>query len=125
MKHNNVVNTVFPVSAYDEFHKSIPDFCKQLPWFYEKEFRIVVKVKSEEIKKHLKDSNTKLAVCIQESLYPKLKVRLGPESKIEKIDDFPGIKKFVASKLEKSELTDIVKMNLKSRLCKHCSYNTK
>ena len=120
MKHNNCVNSLFPVSAYDDFHKIIPAFCKELPWFYEKEFRIVVQIINEDQRQMLQSENVKLAVVIHTDLYSDLNVYLGPESTLKSIDALPGIKKFVTSKIVKSIYTGMIHMNLKDRMCKAC-----
>lgn len=90
---------------YENFPKD-NFFIKAYPWEYEKEFRIVVKNKTGEKYEHLK-----LDIS---SVYDKLKLKRAPEISdnefYELLPNLAGIKKFLQSKVEKSNLQ--INMNL-------------
>ena len=120
IKHNNCVKNHLDLAACKEIKSKMPDFCKDLGWFYEKEFRIVAQVMDEQKKQLLQKQDYRLAAKIDETLYKDLNLLLGPESTPEKANGLEGIERFKAAKLPVSEYAGRIRMDIKSRMCSGC-----
>ena len=127
-KYNSFVNNDHIDEALaDALYKRFGCFCKPLPWFYEKEFRIVVRV-SGALKERLERGENKLGISL-EPIFSKIKVVLGPERDRDfreefkqTIDNFPGIRELSsqAGPVRPSDLVSGITM----RLCGRCNYGT-
>ena len=89
-------------------------FYKELPWFYEKEFRILVEVKPS-IREEIENSNdkTKLAIVCSSEIFLEAELMLAPENDIETCKDIETKIRITDSKMK-------VKMGLNDKLCKNC-----
>lgn len=121
-KYNgNVVNKISE-QTYREIKNEYLSFIKSLIWFYEKETRIQVNIKNQA----LVDENEEYVVMLDISnVINELSVRLAPEFEdltLENISNYDGIKKWILSKIEKSDFAGEIKMNLANRLCNTCEH---
>ena len=117
LKHNNESNNnVFNEDDYTYIKENYAGFYKELPWFYEKEFRIMVEVDSDiAAKLNERDSKYKLVLDINEYVYKAAEVMLGPESEILDYDKYQGFKNFALAKIMASKYIGKIKMNLLKR----------
>ena len=111
IKYNGCVNKNFLLQDYMVLKEKHKGFVKEIPWFYEKEFRILVRV-DDAIAEQLnrKESEIKLAVRLREETFKTFDIMLGPESEIDDFSKYLGFTKFLRSKIQKSSFK--VKMNL-------------
>lgn len=82
-------------------------FVKDYPWEYEKEFRVIIKVKGEgkEIIDKIGESKAKIAIKIPDKIYRDIKIRTAPEfGNVSDPLELQGFKKWAKKKLEISSL---------------------
>lgn len=119
-KYNGQVINGLSEVTYSEIDQQY-HFIKSLIWFYEKETRIQVVVKSKALMK----PNVNYVVLLDiSSIFDKLSIRLAPEFgevTSEAIEGHPGIKSWLLSNIEKSNFTGQLKMDLKDKLCASCT----
>lgn len=113
----------------EKFH----GFIKALPWYYEKEFRISISFKDDSIFEG-KDffgenepdgkSQHRIAIEIPDEIYRNIGIMTAPEFSGEiDFNNYAGITKLLAEKIEKSKYHGKIKMRLKERMCENCNEN--
>lgn len=133
LKYNTMTNYSVFSDEFDSYCQKHKGFCKGLIWFYEKETRLLVKLKGSAadsvIKKleQIKKGTVKYMVTLSlENVYSRLNIDFGPE--IVSLDDcwhtstgdqMDGIRDFIytTSHTHLSSYTGTIQMNL----CKKCN----
>lgn len=112
IKYNGGVNKNLSTDEYNSLIEKHRGFVKSLPWFYEKEFRILVST-DDETSRRLNEQNSymKLGVRLKKEDFKNFDIMLGPESEITDYSPYKGFDKFIKSKIQKSSF-DKIKMNL-------------
>ena len=113
LKYNGGVNKNLSVEEYGKLKEMHKGFIKALPWFYEKEFRILVRV-DDEIAGQLNSQNSQIKLAVKLGSYNNFDVMLGPESVITDYSSYHGFTKFLSAKIQKSSFSK-VKMDLLKR----------
>lgn len=120
IKYNNETKNDVSQKCVEQIKEEYQRFTKGLIWFYEKETRLQVEITNTE----LLDENKEYRVILSlEKVYEDIALRLAPEfDKVETklINQYAGIRKFVSSKIQKSEYAGEMEMGLKDKLCKEC-----
>ena len=105
-----------------QLYKKCEGFIKGLIWSYEKETRIQISVLK------LLDEKKQYRVELPISdILSKIQLRLGPETTEEpgNLLRMEGIKKLEELKIEQSQYKGQIRMGLKERICRECTYNPK
>lgn len=135
LKYNTMTNhDRITSSEFEHFKKLYGPFIKSLIWFYEKETRLLVKLKgnaAEYIRNHPlpSESNEYYVVKLSFSDIPDVvkSIKIGFAPEIDKLEEtilkYENIRTFVYenSKVSLSDYQGQIKMSLQERLCKDCS----
>lgn len=124
LKYNGQVKNDLSEDDYKTLKEKLNGFVKGLIWFYEKETRIRVEVKNTAL---IEQDKNYVVLLDLSNVYSDLNIRLAPEfKKDDKIDfdEYLGIKKFVESKIQKSDYAGEIKRNLKEKMCRFCDKNS-
>ena len=109
----------------DKLQHEYQRFVKGLIWFYEKETRIQVEITNTK----LLDTAKSYVVALKlDNIYEDLLVRLAPELgeiNADFFDEYDGIRDWAYTKLQKSDFSGQLKMDLKSKLCRECNKSEK
>lgn len=122
IKYNNHSNYVFQKDNYDEICSLFHGAYKALPWFYEKEFRVMITVSADMYKSIQANSKrVKLAVSFSDDIISEIEIMTGPEQ-IGDVDttELKGFSKYMQKVIKKSRYKGEIDMGLKRRLCKNC-----
>ena len=126
LKYNTHTNNNFDIDQYDSIRKQFNGKCKELPWFYEKEFRLIIKVNDEIAETvNIKDSDYKIAMEFKKDFFKDINIMVAPEfEKVNEylsknLDKYEGIKEYTISKVLESAYCGKIKMNL----CNRCEHN--
>ena len=112
IKYNGGINKKLTIEGYNLLKEKHKGFVKSLPWFYEKEFRILVLADDEASRRlNAPNSEIRLAVRLRKDDFRTFDVMLGPESVITDYSAYIGFTKFLSYKIQKSSF-DKIKMNL-------------
>lgn len=128
LKYSTMTNNGgIPYQEFEKFLEQNREFVKSLPWFYEKETRLLVEL-TDSMMQRL-DSSKQYAVKLYfgdlKRVCKGVKLLLAPEAgdldEILRSEKFKHIRQFVldSSKIQRSEMTGQIKMNL----CRKCPYD--
>lgn len=113
LKYNNQCNNgKFSEYDYKQIREKYRGFYKELPWFYEKEFRVLIEVEPRISNLVKDDSCYKIALVINNDVYKEAQILLGPESNISNLEQYQGIKQFLLEAVPRSQYTNKIKMDL-------------
>ncbi len=116
LKYNNNVNNSLSESEYKALLGKMLNFRKNIPWFYEKEYRILIDVDEKLLSKINKDcSRFKIAIEFNEDIFEHIQITKGPEAKEFCLDKFEGLLKYAKSKIHKSSYDGKIEMKLFER----------
>ena len=119
-KYNGKTKNDITKETEESLRKSYKRFIKGLIWFYEKETRIEVNVKNKELFEPTKNYIVTISI---EDIFSDIDICLAPEyGEIDcsSIESYGGVKKWVLTKLQKSEYAGQLKMSLKDKVCNEC-----
>lgn len=130
LKYNTMTNYNISKDEFEKYKDENLGFYKYLIWYYEKETRLLVKLKGDAenyVKKHPLTGNehyiVKMSFGDLNDVIKSLKIDLGPEfDDIEKIKEYKNIYNFLmnTSNVSKSDYSGQIKMNLKNKDCDNC-----
>ena len=137
LKYNTMTNhDSITVNDFEDFKKQYGPFIKSLIWFYEKETRLLVKLKgaaAEYVRKNTISDNeseyyvVKLSFADIPNIDRSIKVGFAPEiDNLEKgIAEYENIREFLykSSRVSLSDYQGQISMRLRDRICKECSKN--
>lgn len=124
-KYNGQTINNLHESEMDKIYHDYAKFIKGLIWFYEKETRIQVEI----INDKLLDASKQYVVLLDlNDVFQDISVRFAPE--FEEITDNlleanKGLKTWTLAKIQKSEFSGQIKMNLKEKICRECEKTKK
>lgn len=125
IKYNSQVINDISKDTADKLQHEYQRFVKGLIWFYEKETRIQVEITNTK----LLDTAKSYVVALKlDNIYEDLLVRLAPELgeiNADFFDEYDGIRDWAYTKLQKSDFSGQLKMDLKSKLCRECNKSEK
>ena len=132
LKYNTMTNYSIPMDEFKIYQQEHTGFLKGLIWYYEKETRLLIKLRgavADSIRNRVKDIERgeikyKIELSL-ETIYPKIIIDFGPE--MDSLDDcwhltsgkeFNGIRDFIysTSRTHLSSYKGTIKMNL----CQKC-----
>lgn len=130
LKYNTMTNYQLTAEEFESYRSQHVGFCKGLIWFYEKETRLLVRLKGiaeAEWKQRTKtnpEDDLRVVLSFDKSLYKRIKITLAPNISREDIEPAlkgkDGIVEFLkqTSFIQPSQYAGTVKM----RLCDHCDW---
>lgn len=130
LKYNTMTNYRLTAEEFEAYRSKHVGFCKGLIWFYEKETRLLVRVKGAaeaEWRQRIQatpQENLRVVFSFDESLYKRIKITLAPNISREEIEPAlkgkDGIVEFLrqTSFIQPSQYAGTVKM----RLCDRCDW---
>lgn len=141
LKYNTMTNYKIPTSEFEKYSANNIVFVKYIVWFYEKETRLLIKLKKSlheiieskggNYTEYAKDDKNyyliKLSFENSYEIKKSIQITLAPEIEsdklYEKIDEYENLKKHMlkTSSISPSEYAGQIKMNLKDNLCKNCN----
>lgn len=117
LKYNTMTNHIFLSEEFEKYKKSRKGFYKSLIWYYEKETRLLIKLKSQSIINKLRcDYDYVIVWHFDEKLYNMFKIEFAPEveniNEILSLNENSHIKEFVysTSNAKLSEYHSMIKM---------------
>ena len=126
LKHNTNVNNQFPAEEFHQYEKENHGFLKDIVWFYEKETRLLIRVRKEKLDQSLfhgaKTAPYRLELKIPPEIFAKIKVTLSPyyvpddSGEFEEVLKKTGIQRYIKNTIL-SEYSGQVHINL----CRHCN----
>ena len=133
LKYNTMTNYQLTAEEFEAYRSKHMGFCKGLIWFYEKETRLLVRLKGvaeAEWKQRIQatpQEDLRVVLSFDESLYKRIKITLAPNISREEIEPAlkgkDGIIEFLrqTSFIQPSQYAGTVKM----RLCDRCDWKNK
>lgn len=130
LKYNTMTNYQFTAKEFESYRSQHAGFCKGLIWFYEKETRLLVRLKGiaeAEWKQRIKtnpEDDLRVVLSFDKSLYKRIKITLAPNISGEDIEPAlkgkDGIVEFLkqTSFIQPSQYAGTVKMGL----CDRCDW---
>lgn len=124
IKYNNHSNFLFAKEKYQELCERFKGAVKAVPWFYEKEFRIIVTVKNSIAELIKRDNCYKVVLSFPDDIMSDLDIMTCPEQ-TEDIDTsvLKGFSQYLQKKIHKSRYTGEIEMGLRKRMCDYCNRN--
>jgi len=133
LKYNTMTNHWFPKEDFIQYKEKHNGFCKGLIWYYEKESRLLVRIKGDAetlLRKWMKSDIAETSPCrvelsFDENLMKKMTVTLAPNISREKMGEMlknkTGIQELISltSAVQPSGYAGSVKFDL----CKGCQQN--
>ena len=127
LKYNTMTNYQVPAEEFRKYKKSHCGFCKGLIWYYEKETRLLVRVKGKakahldqwrEAYRNIPDISYRIELSFNESLMKWMKIMFAPNIKeteiAEILRNYEGIQNLLklASPIQPSGYAGTVQFNL-------------
>lgn len=143
LKYNTMTNYQISKENFERYRKKHMGFQKGLIWYYEKETRLLVRLRGEAEKELSRwkessrsSSNANTTGCpyhieleIPDKLMKSIQISVGPGIKREEIENVlegkEGIRSFerLTSKIQPSEYAGTIELHLKEDLCRNCEKN--
>ena len=136
LKYNTMTNYQVPKEEFRKYQENHCGFCKGLIWYYEKETRLLARVKGEakarldewrEADRDIPDISYRIELSFDEALMKRMKIMLAPNIREDEIagilSGYVGIQSLLklASPLQPSGYAGTVQFHL----CKNCEKNRK